>query len=175
MRQIVLSALLSLALLLPARAQMARLYTTESGLPSSQVKDIFQDSRGFIWISTESGLARFDGMDFTTFRFARDRADALASDLVPTVFEDSRGVLWVGTSMGLQTFNPDNSSFSHIDLRDPEVPGSTQYVSDILEVRTGPSSTELWVATSQQGVYILDTETHALKDGRRGKIGRAHV
>ena len=172
MRQIVLSALLSLALLLPARAQMARLYTTESGLPSSQVKDIFQDSRGFIWISTESGLARFDGMDFTTFRFARDRADALASDLVPTVFEDSRGVLWVGTSMGLQTFNPDNSSFSHIDLRDPEVPGSTQYVSDILEVRTGPSSTELWVATSQQGVYILDTETHALKDGRRGILNR---
>jgi signal transduction histidine kinase/ligand-binding sensor domain-containing protein/AraC-like DNA-binding protein len=172
MRQIALSALLSLALLFPARAQMARLYTTESGLPSSQVKDIFQDSRGFIWISTESGLARFDGMDFTTFRFARDRADALASDLVPTVFEDSRGVLWVGTSMGLQTFNPDNSSFSHIDLRDPEVPGSTQYVSDILEVRTGPSSTELWVATSQQGVYILDTETHALKDGRRGILNR---
>ena len=153
--------------ILPLRGQMARLYTSESGLPNSQVDDIFQDSRGFIWISTQNGLARFDGMDFTTFRFARDRADALASDLVLTVFEDSRGVLWVGTSTGLQTFDPDYSSFRRIDLQDPSVPGSTQYISSILEVKTSVGKSELWVATSQHGVYILDIDTHALKDERR--------
>ena len=145
---------------------MARLYTSNSGLPSSQVHEIFQDSRGFIWISSENGLARFDGMDFTTFRFSRDKAEGLASDLVPTVFEDSRGVLWVGTSRGLQTFDPDNSSFHLVDVNGaPET--ASPYVSDIIEFKTGTGLSEVWVATSSQGVYILDTETHALKDDRR--------
>ena len=155
---------------LSANAQMARLYTSESGLPNSQVNDIFQDSRGFIWIATQNGLARFDGMDFTTFRFAHDRTDALASDLVLTVFEDSRGTLWVGTSTGLQTFDPEYSSFRRMDLQDPSVPGSTQYISSILEVKTGIGKSELWVATSSYGVYILDIDTHDLKEDRREQL-----
>ncbi|MBR1489283.1 MAG: response regulator [Bacteroidales bacterium] len=172
MKRFVLSFLSVLIPMLPAVAQTARLYTSESGLPSSQVNDIFQDSRGFIWISTENGLARFDGMDFTTFRFARHKADALASDLVLTVFEDSRGTLWTGTSMGLQTFDPDNNSFSRMDLNDPDVPGSTQHISAIAEIRIGKQPSELWVATSQHGVYILDTETHTLKNDRRDLLNR---
>ena len=166
MKHRILTTLLFLALLIPARAQMARLYTSNSGLPSSQVHEIFQDSRGFVWISSENGLARFDGMDFTTFRFSRDKAEGLASDLVPAVFEDSRGVLWVGTSRGLQTFDPDNSSFHLVDVNgEPET--ASPYVSDIIEYKTTNGLSEVWVATSSQGVYILDTETHALKNDRR--------
>ena len=151
---------------------MARLYTTEYSLPNSQVNDIFQDDRGFLWISTENGLARFDGRDFLTFHYRRDKEDALASDLVLTVFEDSRGNLWTGTSMGLQLFDPDNRSFSRMDLRDPDVPASTQHISSILEVKTGTGTTELWVATSQHGVYIIDPDTHALKGERRDLLNR---
>ena len=172
MKRYLLPILAFFLVMFPLRGQMARLYTSEYGLPNTQVNDIYQDSRGFVWICTENGLARFDGMDFTTFRFDRDRADALASNLVLTVREDSRGILWVGTSMGLQTFDPDNNSFHHIDLHDPESPGSTQYVSSIVEVKTGEGKSELWVATSQHGVYILDIDTHALKDERRDHLNR---
>ena len=172
MKRYFLPILAFFLVMFPLRGQMARLYTSESGLPNTQVNDIYQDSRGFVWICTENGLARFDGMDFTTFRFDRDRADALASNLVLTVREDSRGTLWVGTSMGLQTFDPDNNSFHHIDLHDPESPGSTQYVSSIVEVKTGEGKSELWVATSQHGVYILDIDMHALKDERRDHLNR---
>ena len=172
MRHRVLLLLLLIPVFLTARAQTARLYSSESGLPSSLVHDIYQDSRGFIWISTENGLARFDGMDFTTFRFERGNADAIASDYVLTVFEDRQGTFWTGTSMGLQTFDPDENTFRHFDLGDPASPGSTQHVSAIIEVRTGAASSEIWVATSQHGVYVLDTETHALKDGRRDLLNR---
>ena len=172
MKRRILALVALLVAVFPAAGQMARLYTTESGLPNSRVNEIYQDSRGFVWISTENGLARFDGMDFTTFRFSRDRADAVASDLVLTVFEDSRGVLWVGTSTGLQTFDADNNSFLRIDLQDPASPGSTQHVTSIVEVRTGIGSSELWVATSSHGVYILDIDSHALKDERRELLGR---
>ena len=62
MKHFLTTVLLLFAILIPARAQMARLYTSNSGLPSSQIHEIYQDSRGFVWISTENGLARFDGM-----------------------------------------------------------------------------------------------------------------
>ena len=150
---------------------MARLYTTEYSLPNSKVNHIYQDGRGFVWISTENGLARFDGRDFQTFRYLRNRTGVLASDLVLSVFEDSHGTLWTGTSMGLQIFDPDNRSFSLVDLKDPEVRGSTQHISSILEVRTGSSGSELWVATSQHGVYIIDPATRELKDSRRNLLG----
>ena len=151
---------------------MARLYTTENSLPNSKVNDIYQDSRGFIWISTENGLARFDGREFLTFRYRRDKADGLASDLVLSVFEDSCGTLWVGTSMGLQVFDPDSRTFRLMDLEERGIPASTQHVMSVTEVRTNAGSTELWVATSEYGVYIIDPRTQSLKKDRRELLSR---
>ncbi len=169
LKRCIILAALSLSTL-AGHAQMARLYTTEFNLPNSQVNHIYQDGRGFVWISTENGLARFDGRDFLTFRYRRDKADVLASDLVLSVQEDSRGTLWTGTSMGLQAFDPENRSFHLMDLEDPEVPGSTQHISAIREVKGENGLPELWVATSQHGIYVIDPETHALKRERRNLL-----
>jgi ligand-binding sensor domain-containing protein len=44
-----------------------RRYTVQDGLPSVSVSRLFQDSRGFLWISSSAGLARFNGFEFHTF------------------------------------------------------------------------------------------------------------
>lgn len=49
-------------------AQTGRFYTMENGLSSSLVNELLQDSRGFVWIATEYGLNRFDGIRFTNYR-----------------------------------------------------------------------------------------------------------
>ncbi|SDE46140.1 Two component regulator propeller [Dyadobacter soli] len=67
--------LLYIALLLPGRiiAQQQpegywlQHFTDENGLPQNSVKAIAQDRNGFIWLTTEAGLARFDGHRFITF------------------------------------------------------------------------------------------------------------
>lgn len=41
-------------------------YNTEDGLPQNSVKDIVKDKYGFLWISTEHGITRFDGNKFVT-------------------------------------------------------------------------------------------------------------
>ncbi|MCH2081655.1 MAG: histidine kinase [Saprospiraceae bacterium] len=55
-------------LLIPVFAQGQQLYfrqfTTQEGLPSGTVYNVAQDQEGFIWISTESGLCKFDGRNF---------------------------------------------------------------------------------------------------------------
>lgn len=42
-------------------------YTTHNGLPQIQVRAVFQDSRGYIWAGTKSGLVSYNGIKFTSF------------------------------------------------------------------------------------------------------------
>lgn len=43
-------------------------YDTENGLPQNSVKDITKDAYGFIWLTTENGIVRYDGSSFLTYR-----------------------------------------------------------------------------------------------------------
>ncbi|MEI3790816.1 MULTISPECIES: sensor histidine kinase [unclassified Chryseobacterium] len=43
-------------------------YNTDNGLPQNSVKDIIKDRYGFIWLTTENGIVRYDGMKFLVYR-----------------------------------------------------------------------------------------------------------
>ena len=156
--KLIIAALLIIAAAGKSTAQMARLYTSGTGLPNSQIYNIYQDKKGFIWICTENGMARFDGMDFTTFHFDRNNPNSIASDFVLDVYEDSYGTFWVGTSAGLQTFDPEFGSFTKIDLKDPAVPSSDQHISAIIEIEYKGKSTII-ASSSGSGIYAIDSRT----------------
>jgi len=80
-----------------------------SGLPSDYVNGIYQDRFGFLWFSTDSGLARYDGEHVETFTVD----DGLPHPFVYDVQEDGEGTLWVGTFRGLARF--DGTRF-HVSL-----------------------------------------------------------
>ncbi len=42
-------------------------WRTDSGLPQNTVHSILQTRDGYLWLGTDGGLVRFDGMDFVTF------------------------------------------------------------------------------------------------------------
>jgi len=42
-------------------------YSTEDGLPQSQVTAMTQDANGYLWVGTLGGLAKFDGIKFTSY------------------------------------------------------------------------------------------------------------
>jgi len=44
-----------------------RVFTTADGLAGDTVREIFQDSRGYLWIGTSSGLSRFGGRSFRNY------------------------------------------------------------------------------------------------------------
>ncbi|MEE9350612.1 MAG: two-component regulator propeller domain-containing protein, partial [Flavobacteriaceae bacterium] len=45
-----------------------RAYDLDDGLPQSQVYDIIQDTKGYLWLGTQGGgIARFDGTNFKTW------------------------------------------------------------------------------------------------------------
>ena len=43
-------------------------YTADDVLSNSLINDIFQDSRNYIWIATEDGLNKYDGVRFTVYK-----------------------------------------------------------------------------------------------------------
>ena|GEM_PF-3124498 len=70
----------------------------ESGLPQNSVMSIVQTRDGYLWLGTQEGLARFDGVRFVAFNQAN--TPALRSNHVQTLVEDGEGQLWIGTYGG---------------------------------------------------------------------------
>src|SRR5215210_9491948 len=73
-------------------------WTRREGLPQMSVLCVMQDRAGYIWLGTQEGLARFDGISFRTFKV--EDTPALGSNYVGTLFEDRRGRIWIGTDEG---------------------------------------------------------------------------
>jgi signal transduction histidine kinase/ligand-binding sensor domain-containing protein len=74
-------------------------WAMESGLPQNTVQALAQTTDGFVWIGTEAGLVRFDGVSFTVFD--RNSTPALPGNDIRCLLADADGALWIGTSTGL--------------------------------------------------------------------------
>jgi len=51
-------------LLIYSQQYTVQLFNTDNGLPQNSVKDIIKDKYGFIWLTTENGIVRYDGLNF---------------------------------------------------------------------------------------------------------------
>ena len=72
-------------------------WTTENGLPQNDVQ-VVQTRDGYLWLGTNGGLVRFDGVRFTVFDAGN--TPGLRSNRVLTLCEDEAGDLWIGTQSG---------------------------------------------------------------------------
>ena len=71
--------------------------TLQDGLPSNAVSDIYQDQKGFMWFSTNNGLARYDGNQMKVY--LQDSAYASSSDRrVKRITEDKDFYMWIYTA-----------------------------------------------------------------------------
>ena len=67
-------------------------YGVKEGLSHRAIRDMHEDSRGFIWLATQYGLNRFDGKNFQWFTKEKQ---GLPSNYIRSIFEDDKGWLWV--------------------------------------------------------------------------------
>lgn len=80
-----------------------RQWKPEQGLPDSAVESVYQARDGWIWIGTRKGLARFDGVQFTSVSGA---GPGVGEEAVLTMGEDDAGALWIGTKRGPLVLEP---------------------------------------------------------------------
>lgn len=127
--------------------------TGEQGLSQTHVISVTQDHKGFIWISTQNGLNKYDGYKFTVYRHDAKDSTSLNSSDVRYAFEDSRQNLWIGTNYGLNRYDRENDRFIRVKIPSHPRISSYTYVNTIYEDREG----NLWVGTDF-GAYFLNSD-----------------
>ncbi len=78
-------------------------YTVKDGLPSSETYQVFQDSKGYIWIASDNGVARFDGYSFKVFT----TRDGLPDNTIFGFYEDKLGRIWFRSFSGKLSYFKD--------------------------------------------------------------------
>ena len=126
---------------------------TTNGLANPVTTVFAEDGDGFLWVGSQSGLQRWDGYRFWTYKTVLGAADSLPDDLVQALYTDWEGRLWVGTSSGgLAMYNRSLDKF----VRYRSSPNDLNRV-DVFSI-TGDGGRGLWVGSST-GLDHLDTDT----------------
>lgn len=90
-------------------------WTSETGLPQNVVNAVRQTRDGYLWIATQEGLVRFDGVQFVLYD--KDTAEGLLENTLNSMAEDPDGALWIGTNgSGLAHFR--NGKFQPFTRKD---------------------------------------------------------
>ena len=86
-------------------------YTTQNGLSHNYTRKCLKDSKGFLWIITQNGLNRFDGVTFTTFlNEINDSTSLPANDLLDMAI-DKNDNIWLAYGKGICCYNQKTHSF----------------------------------------------------------------
>jgi signal transduction histidine kinase/ligand-binding sensor domain-containing protein/CheY-like chemotaxis protein/HPt (histidine-containing phosphotransfer) domain-containing protein len=72
------------------------------GLPQSSAQAIARTPDGYLWVGTQEGLARFDGIRFVVFD--HDNEPGIPDKHIVALFVDTAGRLWIGTSAGIAVY-----------------------------------------------------------------------
>ncbi|MGE5375596.1 MAG: two-component regulator propeller domain-containing protein, partial [Bacteroidota bacterium] len=132
----------------------------ENGLSQNAGLDIFQDSRGYLWIGTQDGLNRYDGYSFKVYKHDPEDPTSISHNSILKIIEDENGALWIGTwGGGLNHYDPATEKFTHFQ-HDPNDPSSIS--DDTVTALKKDSNGTLWVGT-MAGLNRFDAKTSSFQ------------
>src|SRR6266478_5391199 len=130
------------------------------GFFKGQITSIAQTPDGYLWLGTEFGLLRFDGVKNVSWQPPQDQP--LPSSNIRSLLVTHDGTFWIGTSKGLATWK-DGKLTQYAEL-------AGQYIFRLLEDREG----RVWVgggaATTGRLCAIQNGSVQCF--GEDGSIGR---
>ncbi|MFW5721552.1 MAG: ligand-binding sensor domain-containing protein, partial [Bacteroidota bacterium] len=118
-------------------------YGVKEGLAQSKVYDLVQDNQGYIWIGSESGISRFDGVNFINYT----AEDGIAEGGVKALYKDRNGKIWMGHKTGAITLLDNEKMKIHplSELINAEI---TSFLFD--------NQGNLWISTLGDGLVKLE-------------------
>ena len=167
---------------LPAYLDFQQLGLNE-GLSQSTISHLFQDREGFMWVSTQDGLNRYDGYNFQVYRHRSFDSSSLPSGEVISVFQQRDGTIWVSTTKGIARLDLDGTHFTRFPHPSLTFNRIGQSNPGFLEDSAG----HLWIFGARNGGYLLQLKNDqlieyvgpnasrqgqvtALKEGHQGQL-----
>lgn len=143
--------------------------TIEDGLAQNTVWEVVQDERGYIWLTTEEGLHRFDGYDFRVYRADPNDPHAISESFTTRLMLGREGELWVGTQGGgLNRMEPETGRFERV------AGGEDGLSSDNIWSLTQDDNGDIWVGTDK-GLDRLDPGTGRVERFTPENSGLTHA
>lgn len=87
--------------------------TREEGLSNNNIFVMHRDSRGFLWIGTDNGLNRFDGVKCKVYKPTNSGLKGVS---IKSIIEDQKGNLWLGTDDGLSFYDRQKDQIAVVKL-----------------------------------------------------------
>ncbi len=131
----------------------------EQGLSQNMIKDILQDSKGFMWFATWDGLNRFDGYEFKVYKHIDGDTTSLPMNKTYCLLEDHLGRLWIGTAGGgLCLFDKEKETFTTFSHNPKDASSiSGNYIMSIFE----DNKNRLWIGTRTNGLSLIENNSDA--------------
>jgi len=123
-----------------------QVWNMEAGLPGNDIFAIRQTQEGYLWLGTQDGLVRFDGIDFEVFN--RENTPQLKDNVIRALCQDGNGVLWIGTTSGGLTCY-EEGEFTHYPIKEHN---ALHDIRAIEEDRWG----NLWIGSLSKGLTCLN-------------------
>jgi signal transduction histidine kinase/ligand-binding sensor domain-containing protein/AraC-like DNA-binding protein len=138
-----------------------RYLSIEEGLSQNTVNCIFKDNRGFMWFGTNDGLNRWDGYEFTIYRYNAHDKNSIKGNKIYDIAEDAEGILWIGSRTGgLSRYDRQKDTFtSYLHNQGDTASISSNFVSFIF----ADDQNKLWVGTLGGGLNLFDRETETFQ------------
>jgi signal transduction histidine kinase/ligand-binding sensor domain-containing protein/DNA-binding response OmpR family regulator len=118
-------------------------YSIDDGTSASIARSIFQDRTGFIWFGTSSGLDRYDGVNFKSYKNIPGDTLSITNGFVQCILEDNDENLWIGTTNGLDKFNRLKETFIHFKFNSISNDENINNITSIKEDNDGT----FWIGT----------------------------
>ena len=133
------------------KAQNPVSFTSDQGLSNTCIRSIMEDSRKNVWISTQSGLNRYDGVKMNVYRHKKGEAGTLGHDMVSCALEVEPGSVLVGMESGVQMYSYDTDRFTDVPII---VVGGDTIHAHVISM-TKLSGDSIYVCTAGYGLYRL--------------------
>jgi len=126
--------------------------TVDDGLAQNNINCLLQDKQGFLWIGTNGGLHKYDGLRFDVFQRDASDSTSITGNIIHDVLEDTAGNLWIATQNGLSYYDKELERFYNY-LHDDADPTSLShnYITSLALCENGI----LWVGTLGGGINKL--------------------
>lgn len=132
--------------------------TRPQGLADTIVRETFQDSHGFLWISTDDGLHRFDGYNFKAYKNNIKDSSSIISNRIWRVSEDKHGDLWIAAAGGVTHYIRSRDSFINYDLSKHYSFGNFAVQSVAVFV---DSKERVWIGTTAMHALLYNREKNS--------------
>jgi len=147
-----------------ATAKPARRYSARTGLPSSDIFRLFEDSSGGIWLSTfaetGNGLARVDPQSGTARLFGERDGLPANLPLAHAFAQDGSGGIWIGCEFGLLLRYRDGR-FEAVRIHEEQPRHAAMPVNEQLRSLLVDRRGRLWIGSALSGLGRIDDPASA--------------